>query len=436
MKLRKYLCADGLFELIRLGFEKAVDFRSSSCRILLADVLMSAFALFSLKDASLLKFDERRRVSNGNLERIYHVGRIPSDTYMREVLDEIDPADVKPLFKDVFRVVQRGKVLEQMVFLEGCYLLSGDGTNYFSSSSVHCDNCLEKEHKKSGEITYHHQMFAGAIVHPDFKAVLPLAPEPIIRQDGVDKNDCERNAAKRFYQQVRRDHPHLGLIVIEDALHSNAPHIQDLTDLGLHYIIGAKEGDHRFLFDDVASADQAGRVTHHEIEREAVTHRFRFINGVSLNASNPDVLVNFVEYWETRKGKTRHFCWVTDLTVTTDNVFDIMRGGRARWKIENETFNTLKNQGYHFEHNFGHGHKNLCTIFALVMMLAFLVDQVQQLACPLFQALMTAKRTRISIWNEMRHLFHTLPFHTMSDIFKAMLYGFRVESPVICENSS
>ena len=56
------------------------------------------------------------------------------------------------------------------------------------------------------------------------------------------------------------------------------------------------------------------------------------------------------------------------------NVAAIMRAGRASWKVENETFNTLKNQGYHFEHNFGHGEKHLATVFANLMMLAFLID--------------------------------------------------------------
>jgi len=63
-----------------------------------------------------------------------------------------------------------------------------------------------------------------------------------------------------------------------------------------------------------------------------------------------------------------------------------MRGGRARWEIENETFNTFKNQGYHFEHNYVLGGKHLAVVFAMLMMLAFLVDQTQQLCCTLFQS--------------------------------------------------
>lgn len=143
-----------------------------------------------------------------------------------------------------------------------------------------------------------------------------------------------------------------------------------------------------------------------------------------MNASNQDLLVNFIEYWEIRpNGKKQHFSWVTDLEVTKENVFLFMRGGRARWKIENETFNTLKNQGYHFEHNFGHGNKNLSTIFALLMMLAFLVDQVQQKLCPLFRGAWEECKSKRLLWEKMRAYFSTLIFSSMKEILEAILYG-------------
>jgi hypothetical protein len=154
---------------------------------------------------------------------------------------------------------------------------------------------------------------------------------------------------------------------------------------------------------------------------------------VSLNASNPEVLVNFIEYWEIDGNEGQHFCWISDLTVTTANVFQLMRGGRARWKIENETFNTLKNQGYHFAHNYGHGQQNLSVIFALLMMLAFLVDQAQQLASTLFQAVLKKEGSRKRLWEHMRALFYTLEFASLEDIFSALLYGYKVEGLTILE---
>jgi len=285
-------------------------------------------------------------------------------------------------------------------------------------------------------VTYHHQLLGAAIVHPDQKVVIPLAPEPIIKQDGETKNDCERNAAKRFFDQLRQDHPHLHLIVTEDSLSPNAPNIRALEGHELRYILRVKEGDHVFLFEKVAEAHRAGQTTEVEYHGVGVKHRFRFLNQVPLNKSNQDLLVNFFEYWRIEDGEiTKHFTWVTDFTVTKDNVFQLTRGGRAYWKIENETFNTLKNQGYHFEHNFGHGKNHLSVVFALLMMLAFLVDQIQQLACRLFQAVWAKEGSKKRLWEHMRSLFYSLPFASMEDIYRALLYGYEVKGMVILADS-
>lgn len=342
---------------------------------------------------------------------------------------------IEPSFNDIFRNLQRGKVLEPLIFMNSCYLISIDGTGYFSSNKIHCDSCCTKTNSRTGEITYQHQMLGAAIVHPDIKEVIPLTPEPIIKQDGESKNDSERNASKRFLKKLRKTHPHLHLIVTEDGLSSNAPHIHELKKHQMHYILGAKKGDHAFLFDYVESAAKDGLTTEIQYENEDVVHQFRFINQVPLNASNQDLLVNFVEYWETTPKKTLHFSWVTDIHVTKENVLKIMRGGRARWRIENETFNTLKNQGYHFEHNFGHGNKNLSVVFAMLMMLAFLVDQTQQLVCQLFQAVWGKLGSKRNLWEQMRALFYAYKFDSMEDIFKALFYGFKRKHLVILEDT-
>jgi len=185
------------------------------------------------------------------------------------------------------------------------------------------------------------------------------------------------------------------------------------------------------LFDTVNAAQERGETTNYEYREGGVTHRFRFINQVPLNESNQDVLINFVEYWEIDGDKVQHFCWITDFTLYQWNVGAIMRGGRARWKVENETFNTLKNQGYHFEHNFGHGKENLSVNFALLMMLAFVVDQVQQRADTLFQAVLKKEGSRKRLWEHTRALFYTLSFSSMKDIYRALLYGYKIEKVVI-----
>jgi hypothetical protein len=312
-----------------------------------------------------------------------------------------------------------------------------DGTEYFSSQTIHCASCLHKVHR-NGASTYYHQMLGAALIHPDMRAVIPLMPEPIVKQDGTAKNDGERNAAKRFLVKFRQDHPHLKCVVTEDSLSSNAPHIETLQAHGLHYILGVKEGDHAFLFSQVQAAEHAGRVIYYERPDRVAgfVHRFRFVNDVPLNASNADVRVNVIEYWEIGKDKVQHCSWVTDLRVSQRTVSHLMRGGRARWKIENETFNTLKNQGYHFEHKYGHGTQNLSIVFALVMMLAFLVDQTQQLCCALFQAVWAKLGSKRLLWERMRALFYDYAFTSMCQLFEALWYGFKKSSPSVTMDSS
>jgi hypothetical protein len=434
-KGRKHLSADALFSLVRTGFDNIPDHRSTDVEISLRDALMSAFAMFSLKSPSLLAFDKER--AEDNLHTIYGIERVPCDTQMRALLDPVVPRALRPVFKSVFTQLQRGKALEPMVFLDGYYLLALDGTGYFSSTTIHCDSCLHKVHR-NGSVTYSHQMLGAAIIHPDVRAVIPLMPEPIGKHDGTDKNDCERNAAKRFLVKLRQDHPHLKFIITEDSLSSNAPHIETLRSHALHFILGVKEGDHAFLFQQVQAAEHAGRVAYYERHDRAagVRHRFRFVNDVPLNASNPDVRVNCIEYWEMGNDKVQHFSWVTDLRVSQRHVFRLMRGGRARWKIENETFNTLKNQGYNFEHNYGHGTQNLSVVFATVMMLAFLVDQTQQLCCALFQAVWAKLGSKRLLWERMRALFYDYTLASMCQLFEALLYGFKKSSPLVALNSS
>ena len=434
--VRKHLNADALFDPVHAECEHIPDLCEHNVDISVADALKSGFAMFLLKAPSLLTFDQRRHDATKlkNLQTIYHIGTVPCDPQMRVILDQVYPDEFAPVFSTIFRQAQRGKAVEKLVFWEGDYLLPLDGTQDVSSKKIHCPSCLVKTNAATGEVTYSHQLLAAAIVHPDFAEVIPVCPEPIQQQDGETKNDCERNAAKRFLEQFRRQHPHLRVIVTEDGLSSNAPHIRELLRHDMRFILGAKPGDHAWLFEQVDKAARAGDTLEFSLQIGDITHRFRCLNQVALNASSQDVLVNFLEYWDVHAdGTSQHFPWVTDILITRENAFALMRGGRARWKIENETFNTLKNQGSHFEHTYGHGQHNLSVVFARLMMLAFLVDQVLQLACRLFQAVWHKEGSKIRMWEHLRALFYSLEFGSMVDILKALRYGYRVERVVILE---
>ncbi len=428
---RKQLSLPGLLSAARRCFVAIPDPLEDG--IPLVDHLMSGLALFGLKYPSLLQFDKDRQseTKRANLNTLYGIKRAPCDTYFRERLDVVDPSQLRPLYKALFSALQRGKGLEGFSYLDGYYLLSVDGTGFFSSNTIHCDQCCEKYHR-NGTVTYYHQMLGAVLVHPDHKEVFPLAPEPILKQDGAKKNDCERNAAKRLLEDVRREHPHLKLIVIEDALASNAPHIRQLQALDLRFILGAKPDDHKFLFEWVAKTSATAEYT--VTDEDGTHHRFRYLNGVPLNDAHFELEVNFLEYWETKpNGKVTHFSWVTDFRIDETNLMTLMRGARARWKIENETFNTLKNQGYHFEHNFGHGNQHLTTVLMHLMMLAFLIDQIQQRCCRLFQMAVKAADGKSRFWRHLRSYFDTFLIPDWETLYRSIIHPPAI--PLVCDTS-
>lgn len=420
---RRHLHFDALVQRARRRFEKLPEQRRSPC-FPLADTLMAGLALFCLKDPSLLAF--QRRALDHNLRSVFGLHAIPSDTQMRTILDDVDPQQLRPVFKDVFRQLQRGKVLENYVFLEGCYLVALDGVEHFCSKSVHCEHCLTRHHH-NGDVSYYHQMLGAVLIHPDFPEVIPLAPEPIQRQDGHTKNDCERNAGRRWLKQFRKDHPHLPVIITEDALGSNGPHVLDLKAAGCHFILGVKPAGHAHLFEQLARRAEAGEVGTLEVTEAAtgIRHSYLFANGVSLNQAHQETRVNVLQYVQVDADGVNHeWSWVTDLELTPATAPPVMRGGRARWRIENETFNTLKNQGYHFEHNYGHGSKHLAVVLALLMMAAFLIDQVQQRTNELFQRARARAGSKGALWEALRHLFYSFEVGSMRELYEAIAFGY------------
>lgn len=411
---KKQLSATGMLQKVRSIFEEIPDPPRSpqgvKAQISLSDCLMSGLAVFGLKFPSLLQFDESQEEEavRHNLQTLYGVNHAPSDTTMRTRLDEVDPRTLRPAFTSLFSLLQRGKVLEDYKVLGKYVVVACDGTGMFSSNTVHCANCCEKHHK-DGQITYYHQMLGAVLVHPDQKEVFPLCPEPISKIDGSTKNDCEQNAMKRLLADFQREHPRLDVIFTEDALSAKGPYLRRILEIGAHFVVNVNPTGNPSLFEWLKGIP---------LEKKIITTKERsielhFYNGIPLNDSNHDLSVNFIDcVIRDKKGKTTHFSWITDLLVTQDNVYPLARVGRARWHIENETFNTLKNQGYQFEHNFGHGYKNLSHVFGLLMFLAFLIDQVQQRCCGLFQEALQRAKRKIRFWEKLR--MYVLEFHVDS----------------------
>ena len=149
--------------------------------------------------------------------------------------------------------------------------------------------------------------------------------------------------------QPRKRHPKLPIIITGDGLYSKQPFIDVLKQNRMSYILVAKQDDHKILFEWVRELQGLGDGGSLELfDDKGRKHRYQWINNVPLNGSKDADKVNFFEYELTPQNKvTYRNSWVTDIPVDENNVVELVKGGRARWKIENETFNTLKNKGYH-----------------------------------------------------------------------------------------
>ncbi len=415
MHRKKHLSFTALRKLLSQHFTQIGDWRQSAkVDYCLHDCLMSGFAMMFFQDPSLLSFQQRLQegTQKNNLTTIFDISEIPKDTQMRSVLDAIAASKLDAIFADFLHRLQRGKQLVNYRFLHRSYLVSIDGSQYFSSENIHCPHCLVTESK--GKQRYHHQILQSVIVHPDMRQVLPLAPEAISNRDGSKKQDCERNAAKRLVRNIRATHPKLKIIVTADALYSNQPFIDELNTAKMSFILVAKPADHKVLFEWVNELIALGDGGSLELgDEKGRRHRYQWVNQVPLNGTKDADLVNFFQYQLVAKtGKvTYKNSWVTDIEVDDNNVLTLVKGGRARWKIENETFNTLKNQGYHIEHNFGHGQQNLSMIFFVLNLLAFYVHQILELTDRLYYTLRYTKFTsRKEYWNQLRCTIRILIF--------------------------
>jgi hypothetical protein len=390
---------------------------------------MSAMAIFQLKYPSLLALDKgRTKDEDKNLLSIFGIKKIPSDTAMRETLDEIEPEQIAPLFGQIFEELDAYKHLDAFKVLGGHLLIPMDGVEFFSSNQVHCPCCQTRKTRGDGPVQYSHSMLAAVVVKPGGRTVLPLGCEPIMRQDGESKNDHELNAAKRLWTRLWERHKGLKMLHSGDALFANGPLVRHINNAGQSFLLNVKPDSHESLFAHYEK--QGAAYNTHEVQLVKERWSLKWFNNLPLNNSSADLRVNFlVLHLTDAKGKKTTFTWVTNLEISKRNVVELASCGRARWKIENETFNTLKNQGYNFEHNYGHGSKNLANLLAIIMMLVFLIDQIQELANQVFIAVLEATKTRKRLWDEFRAVFRFVHVNSFDHWFQVLAKSHDLTGP-------
>lgn len=399
------------------------DQRGTNRHYSLMDACKTGFAVYSLKSSSLLDFSPKTPAEQANLKSCFGIRDIPSDNGLRSILDTIDSAKMRKVFDHCVSYLEEHGVWKKYQFFNGMNVISVDGVQHYTSKKIKCERCLRRKHQ-DGSISYSHSMLSAAIVCPGKAEVFIADNEPIVQQDGASKNDCERKAAKRLFKRMGKTHGSKSIIYTMDALYGCAPIIEliQTTSKQWNYIINAKEEGHKYLFEQFDTLNEQHQVAWKNWRRKEGTYEVGWVNDLSLNASHPEVKVNLlVVNFRDKKGKTFTFSYLTNIELAIDVIMKVVAVGRSRWKIENEVFNTLKNQQYNFEHNFGHGKEHLATNFAYLMLLAFTVDQIRQYGSRLFQSIWKGLKTKKATWDAIRTVFKMVMAHSMDDLCHKVL---------------
>ncbi len=393
----------------------------------LGDIGMAAFSVFFMQSPSFLAHQRQLEEGHGrsNCASLFGIAKIPSDNHIRDLLDPASPTLLHPVFAeavDQLRRIDGG--LNVFRRLGGHVLIALDGTEYHCSQKIHCPHCSTRIRGKGGT-EYYHGMLAATMVAPGHDKVIPLEPEFIVPQDGTVKQDCENMAAKRWLAAHGQRYGALDAVYLGDDLFSRQPLCQAVLDAGGHFIFVCKPSSHPLIQEYLSGADLPLLVQTVKRGKQRFVYRYRWLRDVPLRNGSDALMVNWfeIEIINARGETTYRNSFVTDLPVGPDNIVELAACGRARWKIENETFNVLKNKGYNLEHSFGHGKKNLAAILVSLNLLAFAIHTVCDIGDDLWRTARAKLGPRYNFFNKLAAITTFLLFPSWEDLLLTLAFA-------------
>jgi hypothetical protein len=392
----------------------------------MADIGLAAFSVFFMQSPSSLAHQQHLAQGQGrsNCETLFGMTAIPSGNHIRAMLDPVPPARFHPVFAALIAELERSGGMAAFRRLGEHVLIALDGTEYFRSAKLSCANCSTRA-RAGGKTEPFHSAVLPALVAPGHARVVPLEPEFIVPQDGQDKQDCESRAARRWLSAHGRRYAGLGAVFLGDDLYSRQPVCQEALDAGGHFLFVCKPDSHPTLQEYLTGIALPEHVERHKHGRERFVYRYRWLADVPLRDGTDALPVNWlaIEISNPAGKLAYRNSFVTDLPVDAANVAELAACGRARWKIESETFNVLKTKGYHLEHNFGHGRDNLAAVLATLNLLAFACHTVCDLAEAAWQQAMATLGRRTRFFETLRSLTVYLIFPSWPDLLATLAFA-------------
>jgi len=433
------LAFDDLIEEFHRVLEGLPDYRTGqNTTYSIKDAALGAFSVFFTQSPSFLAHQQTMKRSKGrsNAESIFGIEKVPCDNQIRQLLDPIAPSYLFPVFELTFNDLEATGQLDAFCTFDDNLLFAFDGTQYFSSKEIHCQNCSRKT-ASNGVTTYFHSAITPVIVAPGNSRVIALEPEFITPQDGHEKQDCEQAAAKRWINEHAEQYASKKVTISADDLHCKQPFCELLLDWGFNFVLVCKPTSHKTLYekiDSLAASESLSQLSVHRRNKRFVeVFTYRYANGVPLRAGEDALLVNWCEVTVTkgREGEVLyHNAFATNHLITDKTVAPIVNLlGRTHWKIENENNNVLKNRGYHLEHNFGHGKNHLSSFLLTLNLLAFLFHTVLELVDEKYQLLREELSARRTFFNDLRALLRYLLFESWEHLLDFMIEQLEVVVP-------
>jgi len=428
---------DSIVKFFRSAISVFPDIRTGSNNIYsMEDASLGAFSIFFTQSPSFLAFQNAMKKKKGksNTQSLFGMSDIPCDNQIKNLLDEVSPAYLFPVFSYIFDGLNSAGHIDTFRSYNNNLLIALDGTLYFSSKSIHCENCNQKRHK-NGTITYSHTVITPVIVAPGNDKVISLQPEFITPQDGHKKQDCENAAAKRWIIQNAPTYKYLGITMLGDDLYCKQSLCLLMLEQGLDFILVCKPDSHKTLYQWLEELEKMKAVeTVIEKRWTGKTHEidtYRFAKQVPLRDSEDALTVNWCELTTTLPdGKIIYKnAFATNFEISKDNVKDIVADGRARWKVENENNNILKTKGYHLEHNFGHGKKHLSSLLLTFNLLAFLFHTVLEIVDEKYKLIREDLPTRKTFFDDIRALTRYMYFENWNSLLSFMMRGLELDLP-------
>ena len=444
--MKKKLTQHSLFKSLEDVISTIPDLRSiNHTTHSIRDAIFVSFSGFFLQTRSLkghINFLKKAK-ANKNKKSLFNIHTIPTDNQVRNIIDPILTAYFEEAQDDMIFKMQRSGVLKEFKktimskgqLIEMGHLIGLDGIEYFRSKKIHCEHCCQVHHK-DGTIDFFHRTLLGGLIHPAQGIFLPLTQEFIVKQDGCEKEDCERKAAKRWLQKFREKHPHLPATILGDDAFCTQPYICDLRINRCGFILSCQPGSHKILFDWIDGLRQVGDLaTKKEKFRNGKNWyiaTYEYANNVPLRDGGDAIYVNFVQVTirEKTTGKLIGIhSFVTDFVLNKENCIEIALTGRRRWKSENEGNNTLTNNGYHLKHSFGHGEQNESHNFVLLNLIAFMIHVIlAYVGQEGYSALHKAMDTLYECFERIRNTFALIACQSWEQFYQIALCGLDLDT--------